>query len=190
MACRKIEGLLHAGAAITVVAPQVASSLHERRDRGSLRLMERPFQPDDVEGMKLVFAATNSLEVNDCVIAAAHDRNILCSRVDGVPGGDFANMGIVQRDDLIIAISTGGDSPAFARWVRQQVESQIGPEYGSFLNILTELRDEVKEQVPKGERGRRWAAALDSDAFHRFCCGDTDGALQLIRAELGLVQPS
>ncbi|MDQ2733032.1 MAG: bifunctional precorrin-2 dehydrogenase/sirohydrochlorin ferrochelatase [Armatimonadota bacterium] len=188
IACRKAEGLLQAGANVTVVAPEVTRPLRQRENECCLTIVERAFQPNDVSGMTLIFAATNSPTVNDAVTAAAKERNILCSRVDGISGSDFANMGVVQRGELVIAISTGGDSPAFTRWVRQQVETYFGPEYGDFLQLLSMLRKEVLAQVPAEERPDRWARALASEAFPLFCAGDEDGAIRRLRAELGLVQ--
>ena len=165
MALRKAQGLADAGAVVTVAAPEVCKGLDQLESEKKVLIVRRPFLPSDVEGALLVFAATDSVEVNEGVAKAARNAGILVNRVDDAEQGDFAGMSCVVRDSLLIGISTGSDSPAFSRWIREKVEALFGTEYGDFLALLAVLREEVKRLIPAADRSGAWDRALKSGAF-------------------------
>jgi siroheme synthase-like protein len=89
---------------------------------------------------------------------------VLVNVMDDVPNCDFAAPAIVRRGDLVLAISTGGRSPALARRLREELEARFGPEWAIVLDILRDVRDATLAQLPDlRERARRWNDALDLD---------------------------
>jgi siroheme synthase-like protein len=96
----------------------------------------------------------------------AHVRGVLVNVMDDVPHCDFAAPAVVRRGDLVLAISTGGRSPALARRLRVELSEQFGPEWAEFVDLLGEVRAETLADLPEiGERSRRWQQALDVDTL-------------------------
>ena len=81
IAFRKVGHLLDAGARVTVVSPDVADEMGTLRDAGRIHHAARPFEPDDLEGVFLVFAATNDSAVNHAILEACRKRDVLCCAV-------------------------------------------------------------------------------------------------------------
>jgi siroheme synthase-like protein len=84
--------------------------------------------------------------------------------MDDVPNCDFAAPAVVHRGDLLIAIGTGGRSPALARKVREDLEQRYGEEWAEVLEVVGAVREETLEALPDlSVRARRWRLALDLD---------------------------
>jgi len=118
VALRKTKGLLEAGAHVTVVAPQSLPDF----DTLPLHLVRRTFRPSDLDGVLLVFAATNDRRVNRRIRLAAQRRGILANIADSASECDFIVPARLQRDDVHIAISTGGKSPRVSAELRRKLD--------------------------------------------------------------------
>jgi precorrin-2 dehydrogenase/sirohydrochlorin ferrochelatase len=136
----KIESLLRSGADVTVVSPQVSSRVAEWISEQAVCWHDRPFRPEDLEGMFLVVAATSRPEVNKLVYREATQRHVLCNAVDDPEHCDFFYPAVVRRGALQIAISTAGHSPALAQRLRCELEQQFSASYGSWLEELAQAR--------------------------------------------------
>ena len=154
VALEKIGTLLKTGLRLRVVAPRVLPEVREMSLEGKLELIERAFEPADLDGSFLVITATDSAEVNHAVYREAVGRNIPCNSVDDIPNCDFFFGSVVSRGDLQIAISTAGESPAVAQRLRREIDEQLPQDLGEWLARLGELRREVLEQHPRGEERR------------------------------------
>jgi len=154
VALEKIGTLLKTGLQLRVVAPRVLPEVHRLAAEGKLELIERAFQPEDLDGSFLVITATDSPEVNHAVYREAIVRNIPCNSVDDIPNCDFFFGSVVSRGDLQIAISTAGESPAVAQRVRREIDQQLPQDLGKWLGELGQLRREVIEAHPRGEDRR------------------------------------
>ena len=104
-------------------------------------------------------------------------RNILCNSVDDIPNCDFFFGSVVSRGELQIAISTAGESPAFAQRLRREIDEQLPEDLGPWLENLGELRREVLATHPRGEERR---LLLHELAQRQIC----DSALCPIAARL------
>ena len=139
----KIQGLLAERASVKVVAPEATSQIRQWASAGAIDWHQREFESADLEGKFLVIVATSSRDVNSRVFIEAHAKGILCNAVDDPPNCDFYYPALVRRGDLQIAISTGGQSPALAQRIRQELEQQFGPEYESWVAELGKQREEL-----------------------------------------------
>lgn len=161
VALRKVEALLAAGATVTVVAPRLAKALKALGQNGRVAVLSRRYRRGDLRGMSLAIAATNDPTVNRQVAADAGRRGILVNVVDEPGLCSFIMPSVVRRGDLVLAISTGGRSPAMAKRLRRELESWLdsGPE--QLLGLAAEVRQELRLQ---GQRPspRQWQRALDS----------------------------
>lgn len=147
----KIESLLAAGAQITVVAPKTIPRIRELAHQDALVWHQRVFEPNDLDGVFVVIAATNAPEINRAVFEEARRRNIPCNAVDDPPNCDFYFGSVVSRGDLQVAISTAGESPALAQQLRLEIDAQLPHDLGPWLAELGGLRREVREAAPPGE---------------------------------------
>jgi precorrin-2 dehydrogenase/sirohydrochlorin ferrochelatase len=125
VAARKVGLLLEAGAKVRVVSPEADAEILERVAQGAVALMARPFEPSDVEGAFLVFAATSDKAVNRSVLEACAERGILACSVDGNwPAGAFVTPAVFRNDNLVVAVSTGGRSCRQSRLIKEDVARQ------------------------------------------------------------------
>ncbi|QRG68827.1 precorrin-2 dehydrogenase/sirohydrochlorin ferrochelatase family protein [Brevibacillus choshinensis] len=139
---RKIQSLLDTGADVTVIAPSCTAKLEAWSGEGLIDIARRPFEQEDVVHAVLIIAATDDPEVNLAVHAACQphqwvnivDRPDLCT---------FTVPAVVERGDMQIAISTGGNNPGLAKKLRRQLEEWFGPEYGAYTQFLGDVRQRV-----------------------------------------------
>jgi uroporphyrin-III C-methyltransferase/precorrin-2 dehydrogenase/sirohydrochlorin ferrochelatase len=151
VALDKVGSLLKTGLRLRVVAPEARPEVRQLALEGKLEWIQRPFEPADLDGQFLVVTATDSHAVNSAVYREAVERNILCNSVDDIPNCDFFFGSVVSRGDLQIAVSTAGESPAFAQRLRREIDEQLPQDLGHWLENLGELRREVLATHPSGE---------------------------------------
>ncbi len=124
------------------IMPPVLSMLENYS--GQLAVVQKAFEPEDLDGADIVIAATNLPEINIQVHAAAKNRRVLVNVADTPELCDFYMGSIVTRGDLKVAISTNGKSPTFAKRFRQLLEEIIPEETHDLLSNLRVLRDRMK----------------------------------------------
>jgi precorrin-2 dehydrogenase/sirohydrochlorin ferrochelatase len=188
IATDKVEGLLAAEAQVEVVSPDVGERIEELAAAGLIQLHRRAYQPSDVAGAFLAIGATDDLRVNAEVASDARAAGILVNAVDDPPNCDFFAVAIVRRGDLQLGISTGGRSPAFARWMREHLDASLPAEYADLLAVLGEVRDGLKARgpIPPYER---WQAAITEEVLDQLRRGDRAAARsQIDRAVSGVSQ--
>jgi precorrin-2 dehydrogenase/sirohydrochlorin ferrochelatase len=162
VATRKVQGLLEAGAAVTVVSPTLTDDLSMLAHDGVIQHAARPFRDDDVKGCALVIGATDQPAVNDAVYAACQRHGVWVNIVDVPAACDFIAPAVVRRGALQIAISTSGHSPTLAKRIRQQLERQYGPEYADLLAWLGEERARIRQEIADpAARMTRYARLVD-----------------------------
>jgi precorrin-2 dehydrogenase / sirohydrochlorin ferrochelatase len=140
---RKVDTLVQCGAVVTVVSPEASPRLLQLAAEKSIILKQRPYRSSDVEGMFLVIGATDIETLNRQIHADAARRNLLCNIADRPEICNFILPAIVRRGDFVMAISTAGKSPAFAKYIRQRLETQFGPEYGTLLDLMGAIRTKL-----------------------------------------------
>ena len=138
----KIGGLLAAGAAVTVVAPDATAWIQQLAGDGRIAWHQRDFEPADLNGAAIVVAAVPR-HVATVIYEEARNRGVLVNSVDDPDNCDFYYPAVVNRGDLQIAISTSGHSPALAQRIRLELERQFGPEYTRWIHQLGEARREL-----------------------------------------------
>jgi siroheme synthase-like protein len=157
----KADALLEAGARVTVVAGGPEQALR-RLEQAGATVWRRGFRPDDLDGALLCVAASDDPERRAAVFAEARARGVLVNLVDDTEHCDFAAPAVVRRGELVIAVSTGGRSPALARRLRRLLEERFGPEWEQLAELLGQVRQETLALLPDvGERSRRWSRALE-----------------------------
>jgi siroheme synthase-like protein len=161
VALEKVHGLLDCEALVTVVAPRV----HEQLRRLPVRVVARAFEPADVDGHVLVLAATDDREVNRTVTTAAADRATLCNVADDPELCSFILPAVVRRDPIVVAVSTGGASPALAQRIRDDVGELVGDDHVVLARRLAALRPWAKSSLPTYEARRDYFRKLVAETL-------------------------
>ena len=140
IATRKAAALLAAGARLTVISPSLTPSLARLAREGRIRHRQRRYQRGDLKGVYLAVAATSMPDEQLKVVAESRTTATLVNVVDQPTLCDFIAPAVITRGDLIIAVSTGGRSPALARWLKAALRDLIGKEYGRLTQVLGQIR--------------------------------------------------
>lgn len=146
VALEKIGRLIDAGAAVTVVAPQLIPPVRALIDSGDARLIERRYERGDVAGFEVVMIATDDGAVNATIAAEARALGIWVNAADDVSNCDFILPALAQRGRIALAASTGGASPALARWLRERLEEFLDGEVVALGDLLAEVRVEARSR--------------------------------------------
>lgn len=163
VALRKIEGLLSAGAEVTVVSPTITKAVKGLADKGSIRLIKRKYREGDLKDVFLAVSASNDRGVNALVYEEAQKRGVLINAVDDPERCSFIVPSIVDRDPLLIAISTSGKAPLLAKRMRERLEGEIGEEYGPFVELLGKVRNKLlKSNINRVKKERVIKALVNS----------------------------
>lgn len=158
----KADALLEAGAEVTVVATGPAEDLARLERHPRATVVQRPYRPGDLVGAFVCVASSPDPETREAVFREARARGVLVNVMDDPARCDFAAPAVLRRGDLVVAVSTGGRSPALARWLRLWLSRTLGPEWGELLELVGSVREETLAALPDlRERARRWRRALD-----------------------------
>jgi len=140
---RKVLALLDAGAAVTVVSPELTERLAGLKRAGQIVHIQRRYQEGDLAGAFIVIAATSDMDVNRKVSGDA--GNIPVNIVDVPVLCTFIVPSVVRRGELTIAVSTSGASPALSRSIREELEDLYTEEIGGLLQHIAEIRKTITE---------------------------------------------
>lgn len=151
---RKVHTLLQCGARVRLVSPQAGPDLTALAHQGAIQWYPRAYQSTDQDGAFLVIGATDSEALNHRIHQDAEQVGRLCNIADQPHLCNFILPSVVQQGDLTIAISTGGRSPAFAKYLRRRMQREFGPEYAQFLELMGALRRRLlqKEHAPEAHK--------------------------------------
>jgi uroporphyrin-III C-methyltransferase / precorrin-2 dehydrogenase / sirohydrochlorin ferrochelatase len=184
-AARKVGSLLRAGAAVSIVSPNLVDALSIKADAGEVRHIARPFEPSDIMGNRLVIAATDDRAVNRRVAELAREHDIPVNVVDDPDACTFLLPSIVDRSPVVVAISTGKASPVLARLLRTRLESIIPAGYGRLGELCARYRDRVKARFSEQrDRRRFWDRVLEGAVAERIFAGQFAEAEAVIEREL------
>ena len=183
---RKVKTLLDCGARVTVVSPEVSRQLRELAASGDIKLAERSYQSEDLNGVFVVIGATDDETLNQQISSDADRLNTLCNIADRPEVCNFILPSIVQRDDLVITISTSGQSPALAKKLRKTLENQFGEEYGTLLQLMGAIRKKLLQQAHKPEAHKPlFEQLINSDLIVIIQAGKTEEIDMLLFDILG-----
>lgn len=173
VAGRKVELLLKCGATVRVIALRIDPSLKTLADSGAVEHVSGPYEKRQIAGAVLVFASTDDSDVNRAVSLDARKAGIPVNVADAPELCSFLVPSVVERGDLLIAVSTSGRSPALAKRIRMELERSFGPEYARMLKLLGEIRPILMKMEPDvNERKKVLNKIVDSDLLGRIRNGE------------------
>jgi uroporphyrin-III C-methyltransferase/precorrin-2 dehydrogenase/sirohydrochlorin ferrochelatase len=208
VAARKVELLLAAGAHVRVVAPTLSLALRaalERRGltpseasadrpdlnppaRDTTRAFEHvalPFDERHLDGVAVVVAATDRVDVNEAVARAARERGLPVNVVDDAVLSTFIVPAIVDRSPVVVAVGTSARSPVLARYVREKIEGLLPPALGRLAELAGRWRHRVRRAFSRiDDRRKFWERVLEGRVATHALAGREDLADFELRREL------
>lgn len=160
---RKVVGILatRTDVDVCVIAPAVTEPLRMLADSEQIDWQEECYTKGILEGAFLVYAATDSPEVNAEVAFEAKERGILVNVIDDPRASSFQIPSTVRRGEFMLTVSTNGGSPALSRAIRMELEHLYPHSFGEWLECVARLRTELRAQLSNDEqRTEFWRMAL------------------------------
>ena len=182
VAARKAAGILAAGGkSVRAVAPKFVREFPQEVEKKNAN-----FEPADLDGAGLVFAATDSGAVNDIVVTEARKRGILVQRVDGEESddpADFISPAVLRCGLIVVAVSAGG-SPALAAGLRDALAGSVTDEWVNLAEALKKLRPRIKASgLPITRRREIFRALATTDAAGALAAGGMAELCKWVRAK-------
>jgi len=172
IAARKAGVLLKAQANVTIIAPNLSVTTQKLVNEHQVNWLEAKFDPSQLGQERLVIAATDDEAVNAAVYAAAKARNILVNVADSPDHCDFILASILDRSPIVVAVSSGGDSPVLARNLRARLETLIPPSYSKLGDLVGRYRNAVKQKFENvSQRRRFWESVLEGPVADHMMAG-------------------
>ena len=171
VAARKIRLQLSAGADITIISPELSDVIrNEMLDH--VIYIQREFRDSDIDGYRLITAATDNASVNRKVSELAQARNVPVNVVDQPHLCSFITPSIVDRGVVTIAVSTGGGAPVMARNLRGKIEAVIPENYKHLAQAMQDNRELAKSILPDEDQRRRfWDKVMQGNIAELFLSG-------------------
>ncbi|MGH9247413.1 MAG: precorrin-2 dehydrogenase/sirohydrochlorin ferrochelatase family protein [Acidimicrobiales bacterium] len=177
IAARKVDGLVAAGAAVTVVAPDV---LDEIAVQPEVTVRRRPYERGDVRGFQLVITATDDPAVNAAVFEDGEAAGVWVNSADDPANCSFILPAVLRRGPVVVTVSTSGQSPALASWLRDRIGDEVvGDDAGTLALELSAERDALHAAGQTTE-GLDWVPRIE--ALQPECAADTGGIRQATAA--------
>ncbi|MEC9313861.1 MAG: siroheme synthase CysG [Pseudomonadota bacterium] len=172
IAARKAGLLVKAQATVTIVAPALSASTQKLVDNQQVHWLEARFDASQLSQERLIIAATDDASINEAVYEAAKARNILVNVADSPDHCDFILASILDRSPIVVAVSSGGDSPVLARNLRARLETLIPPSYSKLGDLVGRYRDKVKQKFENvSQRRRFWESVLEGPVADHIMAG-------------------
>lgn len=176
---RKVKYLLECGANVKLYSPddEISEALRELAGTGEIEWVDRKYQPGDLAGGWVVIVAdTASQETNEAISKEAAERNILLNVMDVTPLCTWIAPSLIQRNDVTVAVSTGGSSPALARRLRERMSDHDYCQCLRWADMGPLLADARVEQRSRDLKvtPSQWAQSITDKMLEIFESGEAD----------------
>ncbi len=178
VAAAKVAELVRCGADVTVVAPAIAPELTAL---DGVRCEERPYRAGEAAAYRFVVTATDDAAVNQAVFDDGEAAGVWVNAADDPERCSAVLPARVRRGSLLVTVSTEGRSPALAAWLRERLQTELGPEHETLLDLLAEERDRIRAAGGSTE-GLDWRGALESGMLDEIRAGRIHSAKELLNA--------
>ena len=181
VAHRKVTMLLKANGKVVVYAPDICHELDALATDSKIECVQASFDESQLKGACLVIAATDNQAVNIAVSVAAKAQSIPVNVVDSPELCTFTMGSIIDRSPVVIAVSSEGNAPVLARYIRTKIETMLPAAYGRIAAIAGEFREQVKAKFATTESRRRfWEGVLQGPMVERVLSGQEQAARELL----------
>jgi precorrin-2 dehydrogenase/sirohydrochlorin ferrochelatase len=148
IAYEKLEHLLDFTNNIKLIASEFSDIILDKIKQENLEFETRTYKSGDIKEFSVVVVAVDNIPLQAEIFEESKEYKCLCNAVDSVEYCDFIFPSYVKKDDLTLAISTSGASPAMAKYLRIYFQELIPDGISDFLREMKELR----KSLPKGKQ--------------------------------------
>ncbi|MBI5331082.1 MAG: uroporphyrinogen-III C-methyltransferase [Betaproteobacteria bacterium] len=186
IAARKAALMLNAGAWVHAVSPEPLSPAYaELRGADRLIHVQQAFAPSHLDGMDVVFAASEDRERDQAVHDAARARHIPVNVADKPEVCSFIMPSIIDRSPVMVAVSSGGAAPVLSRLLRARLETLIPAGYGRLAALAGRFKQAVRTRfATTAERRKFWEKAFLSPVSEMVFAGREQEAEASLQAML------
>lgn len=143
----------------------------------------------DFRGAAAAFIATGTLEGDTAAQRIAKAAGVPVNVADRPALCDFILPAIVDRDGVVVAISTGGASPTLASILRGRIEASLPERIGALAKLARTFRAQANALIADPARRRGfWRHLVDGPAARLALAGDEAGARRVALGELDAVR--
>ena len=162
---RKINLIIKANANVEVLARNFSPNVEQLIRKKKLKKIKKSLDISSLgSNYSLIIAATDNKQINKKLFNFAKKNNILINVVDQPELCTCTFGSIVERGDLVIAISTGGNAPVFARNLREKFETLLPQSTEQLIDFSSSIREKVIRSFSQFNK-RRIFWELFFDAF-------------------------
>lgn len=159
----KLRTLIKTDGQLILVSPEVSPEIKRWIEAGKITWEARDYVQTDLEGKRLIYAATDDDAVNGKISQQARELGLLVNAADYKDACDFITPALVDRAPVAISIGTEGKSPGLARAIKADLETRLPAELGAYALLVNKLRAKVKAVMPDlAARQRFWADIFGS----------------------------
>lgn len=184
-AARRAAALIAAEAQITIVAPSIDAAILDL----DAAVLNRPFEPDDLDDAFLVVIATDDKTVNEQIASLAKSAGVLVNRCDRGDLGDFSVPAHRRDGPITLAVHTDGAAPTAAAQIRDELAQKLDPDWTRLLEIAAPYRRQLQATITDGVERRKKLTRITGpqalkllkmegpqavEALCRQWCGSTD----------------
>lgn len=180
VAARKTAGLVRAGAEVTVVAPRIDPAIESL----AVHIERRPYRTGEAGAYQLVLTATGVPVVDRAVAADAEAAGRWVNSADDAEHCSFLLPAVHRQGSVTVAVSTGGASPALARWLRTRIAEILGGELGQLARLLEDARRRLRA-AGRSTESVDWEGLLDGPLPELLRRGQADEARALLEEAIG-----
>jgi siroheme synthase-like protein len=171
----RVRALLACEATVRLVSPQVTPWLATLAHRGTIQWEQGPVQPVHFTAVSVVFVTTQDPQIRTQIVTLAQQHPCLVHITDHPAQSDFSLPAVVRRGSLTLAISTAGQAPAFAAWLRKQLERLLDQRLGHVVEAYARLRPAMKQRYPDyATRAQAWEELLTAHQPALFASPPTE----------------
>ncbi|ASK33882.1 uroporphyrinogen-III C-methyltransferase [Alcanivorax sp. N3-2A] len=190
-ALRKARLLARAGARLRLVAPAWRADLGELVEQGGGVCHPRRFEEGDLDGARLVVAATDDGTVNSHIAGLCAQRGVPVNVVDQPRLSSFVFPALIDRDPLFVAISSSGASPVLVRRLRAELEAWLPARWGRLALLIGQFRESLSRRLPaRKAREAFWERQLDGPLVEQVLSGHQSDAEAALRAAIEAAEPA
>ncbi|PSW20277.1 siroheme synthase [Photobacterium sanctipauli] len=156
VACRKVDLLLKANAAITVVSPALHPYLNKLEKDNLISWTQKEYSPEDLADAHQVWATTDNSDLNKQIFNDAQARGLWTNVVDDPKHCHFITPSMIDRSPIQVAISSGGASPVLVRFLREKLETQLPQNLSLLASFAGEQRERIKQHYGTVDERRKF----------------------------------
>lgn len=186
VAQRKVKTLLKFNCDVVLISPQLSTSLQGLVTEGEIEYLASEAKEEHILEGCLVVAATNSRDVNQCIADWAKAKSCPVSIADAPQSSDFIFPAIIDRNPVMIAISSSSESPALTRYLRNQLDAAIPVRIPQLARFVSALRKSIRSSIDNTEqRQRLWRTLMSSAMPNLVLAGKEQQADDISQSIIG-----